>query len=229
MADEEYIFSDKQKMIDNLIKPFFQNISIDTTVDDYLLILKECILKLGVFKNPIFETLQLNFPYTEVNITPQFVQLIPTFPSTNQLSAENALIVIFNAAFSYFNMTGEFISILSSVAPAVLQIFEIPDNDFFNNFYSKLNPNKRNDLQKSDFDNLNSLIFYYIIKFLADCIYIQITPPPGTPIILNVNSEIPSQPPPILPDILLNQNIILLETDINEFYRNLENQSNEIN
>jgi len=212
MTDEEYAFSEKDKVITNLLIPFFQNMTVDTSAEDYISIISQCILKLDVFKNQAFETLGLQFPYT-----PEFIYRYPPFSQlNNKMTNETAMVAVLNAAFSYFNVGGEFISTAAVASPVVLQISQILNNDFFIDFYDKLKTDKLNKLQKEDFEYLNGLIFYYIIKFLADCIFIQLTIPPATPLIINANSSAPGIL--IRDDILKQAALSELQIEIDNFY-----------
>ena len=50
MSNEEYTFSEKKRVIEEILMPFFQQQTPDTSHVDYILVLKECILKFNFSK-----------------------------------------------------------------------------------------------------------------------------------------------------------------------------------
>jgi hypothetical protein len=223
MSNNEYSFSDKKKIVEEILTPFFQSQTSDTTHVDYILLLKKCILALDIFKNSTFETLGISFVYDEIQIQSQIENIIKTI---NKLQDINSLSIILNEAFSYFAVNGQFSQFMQSatVTFSLQQTVTIPvdDNIFLNNnFYNKIKElisNTSLSLSNDDFAYLNALCIYYIIKYIADCTFIQLTLPNGVIVPLHAMSK---EPMPIDPlkttESILDDNMQLFSDSLKEF------------
>ncbi len=195
MSNEEYTFSEKKRVIEEILMPFFQQQTPDTSHVDYILVLKECILKFDVFKNSVFETLGISFIYDETLIQPQIEARITSLQDINSLS------IILNEAFSYFSGSGQFSQLMSTATVTFLLqqnvLIPVDDNVTLNEkFYDKIKElisDVNLKLSIDDFAYINSLSIYYILKYMADCTFFQLTLPNGVLVPLNVSSDAPMQ------------------------------------
>ncbi len=195
MSNEEYTFSEKKRVIEEILMPFFQQQTPDTSHVDYILVLKECILKFDVFKNSVFETLGISFIYDETLIQSQIETRITSLQDINSLS------IILNEAFSYFSGSGQFSQLMSTATVTFLLqqnvLIPVDDNVTLNEkFYDKIKElisDVNLKLSIDDFAYINSLSIYYILKYMADCTFFQLTLPNGVLVPLNVSSDAPMQ------------------------------------
>jgi len=222
MSNQEYSFNDKNKIIDEIIKPFFSDQNFATkNENDYLFIATDCIKRVEIIKNPIFQTFNISFSFSADD--PYVQSKITSFENNEQSFCD-----VFKAVISNFDETQGYFSKILSIASLTTinqSFFDLQslNNGFLNdNFYNKikeklLEQNKK--FVKSDFDYLNSLCFYYILKLLTDSLNIQVTPPTGTPVILNINKNVPILAPIPLDIVKDVKESILIDfnNDLNDF------------
>lgn len=234
---EEYSLKDMDKVIDNDLLPFFMQDLIYKTKNDYLAVVVKCIERCDIFKNAIFETLQISFVFSADD--PYILGKLEEIP-------EKEIESIFSAAFANFDTSPPAPSnlmtfsnpLLAAGAQVVIQQnFEIvsrgPDDDtsfdsfinekFYSKIKSKLENNKSVQLQKADFARLNALCFYFILNLMADCLYIQVTiVATGVVILLNANSDKPVLTQDVI-DVILEKNIADFEKAIGDFFNDKNN------
>ncbi len=224
MSNEEYTFSEKKRVIEEILMPFFQQQTPDTSHVDYILVLKECILKFDVFKNSVFETLGISFIYDETLIQSQIETRITSLQDINSLS------IILNEAFSYFSGSGQFSQLMSTATVTFLLqqnvLIPVDDNVTLNEkFYDKIKElisDVNLKLSIDDFAYINSLSIYYILKYMADCTFFQLTLPNGVLIPLNVSSDAPMPLDTTKTEeerirMILEENVQLFSDDLKNF------------
>jgi hypothetical protein len=238
---EEYSLKDMDKIIDNDLLPFFMQDLIDKKKKDYLAVVVKCIERCDIFKNAIFETLQISFVFSADD--PYILGKLEEISSP-----EKEIESIFSAAFANFDtsppapsslMTFSNPLLAAGAQVAIQQKLEIgskgPDDTsfvsfinekFYSKIKSKLENNKSVQLQKADFARLNALCFYFILNLMADCLYIQVTiVATGVVILLNANSDKPVLMQDII-DVILEKNIADFEKAIDDFFKSKNSATN---